>query len=508
MSVMPSPVTERRAALASAIECARSGSAPISTPPGPSGMRRFEAAVVDRLTASWLSACQAFDQDLRAGLDRLRSRARDMRQNNEYGAKFARMVRNNVVGAQGFVLQCQATDPNGQPDVAANAAIEAAWYRQCRPGNFEVTGKLGGNDAMRLLAETLSTDGEILYRKVRGKGAGEYGYQIQLLDVARLDTNYNVEGTATSNAVIMGVEVDRYRRPQAYHIFTAASGLNRHRERIPASEIGHHFIPMSIEQTRGVPWMHASMRLLNDLKGYREAAVIAARIGACKMGIYTSRDGAPPPNDGEDEQGNFIRQAAPGEFEVAPEGYDFKTFDPTYPHDQFDAFCKAALRGAASGIGVAYHALANDLEGVNFSSIRSGVLEEREEWMVIQDWMIGSIVVSMFEEWLQCALLTGIRMANGSVLPASKFEKFSAHTWQGRRWSWVDPLKDIQAAVTAIENGLASPQQIAAQTGRDVADIIDDIKRFRELLAAAGIELKPAPAQSPVAGAVATAEEA
>ena len=122
--------------------------------------------------------------------------------------------------------------------------------------------------------------------------------------------------------------------------------------------------------------------------------------------------------------------------------------------------------------------------------------------------MIGSIMVPMFEEWLQSALLTGIRMFNGSVLPASKFEKFSAHTWQGRRWSWVDPLKDIQAAVMAIENGLASPQQIAAQTGRDVADIIDDIKRFHDLLAAAGIELKPAPAQSPATGAIATAEEA
>jgi lambda family phage portal protein len=453
--------------------------------------RRFEAAIVDRLTASWLASGDAIDKELRSDLDRTRNRSRDLCKNNEYARKFIRMVRNNVVGSQGFVLQCQATDPGGKVDQAACTAIENAWYRQCRPGNFEVSGKLSGDDTMRLLAETVARDGELLFRKVRGRGAGEYGYQIQLLDTSRLDTTYNVAAAGNRNAVVMGVEKDAYSRPVAYHILTSSGGLQRTRERIPASEIVHQFIPIEIEQTRGVPWMHASMRLMNDLKGYREAAVIASRIGASKMGFYTTKDGSPPHADGEDDQGNFIMQAAPGEFGVLPEGYGFETFDPTYPHDQFDVFCKATLRGIASGIGVAYHGLANDLTDVNYSSIRAGTLEEREEWMVIQAWLISAVLVPMFEEWLQSALLVGIKLPNGAALPAAKLEKFLAHTWQGRRWQWVDPMKDIQAAIIAIENGLASPQQIAAQSGRDVVDIIDDIAKFRELLLEKGVELKP-----------------
>lgn len=473
--------------------------APVPPAVVPVKVRKFEAAAANRLTASWMAGSASMDDDLRNSLDAVRNRSRDLFKNDAYAAKFGRMVRNNVVGAQGFVLQCAAVESNGKPDAAANTAIEDAWYRQCRPGNFDVTGKLSGDDFWRTAATVLPRDGELLIRKVRGKGCGEFGYQLQLLDVARLDTNFNREATPGSNAIIMGVEVDSFRAPIAYHLFKSlrASVGSRERERVPATDILHLFIPWDAEQTRGLPWMHAAMHMLRQLGGYREAAVIAARIGASKMGIYTRTGEAVPPNEGEDEQGNFITTAEPGQFEVAPDGYSFETFDPAYPHEQFDVFCKAALRGISSAWGVAYNGLANDLEGVNFSSIRSGVLEEREEWMVIQAWLIAIALVPIFEDWLAHALLGGsIRLPNGSSLPAGKIDKFKAHTWQGRRWSWVDPMKDVEASVVAIENHLASPQQIAAQTGRDIVDVLDDIKRYHDMLRERGLPIpqpKPAP---------------
>ena len=473
-------------------------------PTGPAGARRFEGAQFGRLTASWRPGATSIDEELRRDLDTLRSRSRDLCKNDAYAAKFLRMVRNNVVGAQGFVLQSAATDDNGSADVEANRAIEAAWYRQCRPGNFEVTGRLSGDDFWRSAVCGLARDGEILIRKVRGGARGEFGYQLQLLDPARIDTSYNRDATATAPAIIMGVEVDDFRRPLAYHLFKTlrASVHSRERERIPAADIIHQFIPWEIEQTRGLPWMHAAMHLLRQLGGYREAAVIAARVGASKMGIYTRKEGADPVHEGEDAQGNFVTTAEPGTFEVAPEGYALETWDPTYPHDQFDAFCKATLRGIASGIGVAYNSLGNDLEGVNFSSIRSGVLEEREEWMVIQSWLIASIMVPVYEDWLSWSLLQGrIRLRNGKPLPAAKSDKFSEHTWQARRWAWVDPKKDVEASALALGLHLASPQQIAAQQGRDIVDVLDDVVRYHQMLAERGLSLPTPPAPAPAAAA-------
>jgi lambda family phage portal protein len=484
----------RSAAIAAELDRLRSGPA---MPPARRGARRFDAAVVDRLTASWLTTNLSIDFELRQDLNRLRNRARDMAKNNGYAKKFLRMVRNNVVGPDGFRLQCRAADPNGDKDAAANKAIEAWFARWCMLGVCEITGKFSFVDSCRVLATTLARDGEILVRHVRG--AGKYGYQFQLLDVARLDTLYNVAPSGKGNAIIMGVEVDQYRRPVAYYLFTSPQipgDYTRYRERVPADEIIHAFIAEEPEQTRGFPWMHAGMRESNDLKGYREAAVIAARVGASKMGFWTSPDGQPPPADGEttdtDGEEVFIDKVSPGEIGVAPAGYKFEKFDPDYPHDQFDAFCKATLRGIAGAWGVSYNSLANDLEGVNFSSIRSGVLEERDEWTVIQNWFAGAVLMPIFRSAIEMALLKGaITLSNGSPLPAQKLEKFNEHLWQGRRWSWVDPYKDIQASVLAILNGLASPQQVAAQSGRDIEDVLDEIAQFQAWCKAKGIELKP-----------------
>jgi len=125
---------------------------------------------------------------------------------------------------------------------------------------------------------------------------------------------------------------------------------------------------------------------------------------------------------------------------------------------------------------------------VNFSSIRAGVMEERDEWMVLQNWFIEAVLIPLYEAWLEMSLLSGaITMPNGSALPASKMSKFMAHSWQGRRWAWVDPLKDLKAAKMAMDENLTSPQRIAASQGVDIEDVLDEIKRFKDMLKEKGL---------------------
>ena len=462
------------------------------------GRRAFDAAQVNRLTASWLTTNWAIDAELRTDLDRLRARSRDLFKNNEYGARFGALVKSNVVGPEGFQLQVRAQDPGGKMDDYANRALESAFWQWSRPDQCDVVGKRSFADICNGAALALARDGEFLIRKRRGAGAGAFGYQLQPLDVDRLDTLYNIFPANGRNAIIMGVEVDEWGKPVAYHLWdrhpTESPNVSRVRQRVPADEIIHGFIPIADEQRRGIPWMHAAMRRVNDLGAYREAAVIAARIGASQMGFFTSADGpAGQPGmstDGKDDAGNFVHEAAPGTFETLPAGYDFKHFNPDYPHAQFDAFCKGTLRGIASAIGCSYHSLANDLEGVNYSSIRAGTLEERDMWMAVQRWFITALLVPVYENWLDMALLGGsVLLPNGSALPLAKKAKFLDHQWQGRRWQWVDPLKDMAANVLAIENGLTSPQQVATQTGRDIEEVVDDLKRFQDLLKAKGVTL-------------------
>lgn len=472
-------------------------------------VRRFEAARQTRLTYGWTTSNTAFNADLRMDLDALRARARDLVANNDYARKFLAMAVSNIVGPNGFSFQSRAAKPDGTPDNADQDAIETSLAGWCEAGECDVTGKNSLVDICRTVVRALAGDGEALVRRIKSRKFA-YGLRLQLLDIDRLDVRYNVD-LPSGNRVVMSVELDVFGRPVAYWLLTQHPGdplrhaqKTQERERIPAAEIFHLFVSERPEQVRGLPWMHTAMLRLQMLAGYEEAAIVAARTGASKMGFFVSPDGtAQGIADGQTEDGQFVTDAEAGAFQVLPEGYDFKAWSPEYPTQNYDSFVKATLRGIASGLNVAYNTLANDLEGVNFSSIRSGTLEERDQWMLLQGWLIGAFLRPLFNDWIETALLSGAIVSFGTPLPASRLQKFRAHQWQGRRWQWVDPVKDVEASLMAIRAGLQSPYAVAGQMGLDLDEVMADLARANAAAEAAGLPAyatkapPPAPAAPP-----------
>lgn len=461
-------------------------------------VRQIAAARLDRLTASWTTQNTSLNADLYSNLDATRARSNDLARNNPYAKRFLQMVVANVIGGDGVRLQCRIYDKPGQPDTYANDAVEKGWSIWGRKGICDVAGRLSWRDLEAQVTENVARDGECIVREIRGKSAGNaFGYALQILDINRLDTTLIRAAENGYGRIIMGVEVNEFYRPQAYwlreknpsELYLNGSSSGVAHLRIPANEIIHIFKQEYPEQVRGLPWMHAGMTLLNHLSAYQEAAVVAARVGAAKMGFFTTADGETPLNDNENADEIPYTEADPGTFGVLPEGTTFSTFNPDYPHQMFGEFSKACLRGVGASWNVAYHSLGNDLEGVSYSSIRSGTLEERDQWMGIQQWLIDSFHERVQEAWLRSSLAFGqITLPNGSALPLSNFDKFSAHTWQPRRWQWVDPYKDMQASVLAIQQRLKSPQQVCAELGMDYEDVLIQIKASEDLAAKLGLE--------------------
>lgn len=462
-------------------------------------VRQLAAARLDRLTSSWTTQNVSLNADLYRNLDATRARSNDLARNNPYAKRFLQMVVANVIGGDGVRLQCRIYDKPGIPDTFANDAVELAWANWGKKGICDVTGRLSWRDTEAQVIENIARDGEILVRIIRGKTAGNgFGYALQILDINRLDTQLIRAAEQGRGRVIMGVEVNDYNRPTHYwlkehnpsEMYLTGGGTQSAHLRIPAAEIIHIFKQEYPEQVRGLPWMHAGMTLLNHLGAYQEAAVVAARVGAAKMGFFTTPDGDPAPlQDGESAEEIPYTEADPGTFGVLPEGVKFESFNPDYPHQMFGEFIKACLRGVGASWNVAYHSLGNDLEGVNFSSIRSGTLEERDQWMSTQQWLIDAFHERVQSEWLQSALAFGqVILPNGSALPLSNYTKFSQHTWQPRRWQWVDPYKDMQASVLAIQQRLKSPQQVCAELGMDYEDVLIQIKAAQDLGLKIGLE--------------------
>ena len=192
----------------------------------------------------------------------------------------------------------------------------------------------------RIFIESVARDGEVLIRLIRDDSL--FGLRLQMLDINRLDETCNFK-MKNGNVVSMGIEMDEFSKPIAYHLLTHASSTyaqgGRSFDRVPAADIIHSFRRERPEQIRGATWMASVMRSLNMLDSFFEAELVASRISASKMGFYTSEAGDSYVGE-EDDQGHLVSEAEPGIFEQLPAGTSFQAFDPQHPTSAFKDFTK------------------------------------------------------------------------------------------------------------------------------------------------------------------------
>lgn len=455
-------------------------------------VKNYAAAKINRLTADWSTDITSPDTILRYSLRTLRARSRELIINNDYARGFLWQVAKNVAGPEGIRIQNKAKLSNNMLDTDANGKIEENWKEFNKRGNFDVTGKLSGIDADRLFIQTVARDGEIIVRFVENFD-NPWLFSLQFFEADFLDESLNITNLQNGNSIRMGIEFNRWFKPVAYHLLTEHPGdyvwtwKSRQYVRIPAEQIIQPFIIERINQSRGVPWMHSAMTRLNNIGAYEEAEIVGSRIGASSMGIWEPDPNADPTtipaqND-EAEDGSPIMEVEPGIFIKAPLGYKFNSFNPNHPSGTFGPFMKSTLRGISAGLLVSYNTLASDLESVNYSSLRAGSLEERDMWKLIQGWMILNYKAEVFRRWLRAALLT-----QQVRLPLSKFEQLHKPKFIPRTWAWVDPEKDMNANITALDNLLTTRSDLAAEQGEDFEEILIKLKEEQDLMKKYGVQ--------------------
>ena len=474
--------------------------------------RSYAAASKGRLFADFRGSNRSADSEIRWALPDIRNRSRDLERNNEYFRRYLQLLRVNVVGEKGFNLQVKGRNLDGSLDRAGNNIIEGAWKEFCRLGGPTIDGRMSMVDLSDHIITSVARDGEVFMRIVKNAGL-RHGISLNLIEPERIDDEKN-EVAPSGNQIRMGVELDRdTKRPVAYWVLDYHKGdydymmpaNEKKYTRVPASEMMHIYKPERAGQTRGVPWSAAAMSSLKMLHGYREAELVAARTGAAKMGFFTSPAGDGFMADGYEDQHTPIYDAEAGTFHQLPAGVDFKPFDPTHPTSAFADFEKAVLRGIAGGLGVSYTSLANDLEGTSYSSIRQGALEERDFYRTLHRYMIDHFLDPFFRIWLNHVMDFDYISISG----VGKFEKFTQDlAWRGRGFQWVDPLKEINAAVVGLNNGIMSHSDIASTYGRDAEETFAAIQRDKETAASFGLTMayEPFGEKQPVPTEVTDAE--
>ena len=441
--------------------------------------RGYSGAISSRLTGDWLNPTTTGDEEIRRDLQKLRNRCRELERNNDYVRRYLNGLDSNVIGSSGVMLQMKVEDSPLVYDEQANRVIEREWHKWCNRKHTTPNGRQSWLEICKLALRSCARDGDVLLQLVRGYN-NDHGFAVQLIEADMLDIHHNNYRLANGGEIRMGVETNTVGRPVAYHILTSHPGetsdTSRKRVRVDADDIIHLYNPERISQTRGVPWMVSAMTRLQMLAGYEESELVASRTAACKMGFLTKDANAENYTGEEDEDYNLIMEAEPGSIEELPTGMRFQEWNPQHPTSAYKDFVKATLRGISAGLNISYNTLANDLEGVNYSSIRAGLFDEREHYKSIQNWFIDSFIQPVFEAWLEASILNGV-----FPFGVNKFDKMNQPKWCARRWPWVDPLKDMQANILAMNNGLEAKRNIINYTGGDIEDVYSTIAADKKL---------------------------
>lgn len=460
-------------------------------------MRGWKAAQINRLTSDFIGTSNSINSELRNDKQKVRDRARFLWRNDDYIQAYRSVLKSNVVGHKGFILQSKIKNSDGTEDKYANDVIEEAWNKWCKKENCTMSGMFDFKTVLSLAIQHLERDGEFVCRIVKNLDpkTNPFGVSLELIEPEYLDDTYS-DVLPDGNIVVMGVEINEWKKPVAYWFKKRLSkyelfnsyvyGGKYNLERIPADEIIFLFDPDHTNQLRGISPLASTLLTHHHLNGYIEAHVVAARGGANKM-LLVEKEADAEDNGWEgdevDEEGNKLEYMSPGLTEYLNPGEKAHMLDPVFPQGEFWSFVKAMLRKIFAGRGIDYNSTAGDLEGVNYSSMRSGKENERNTWMLKQQMLIDYLITPVYETVLKYMLLYGV-----VNLPYSKFDKFNKPIWIPKRWPYFDPLKDVQAAVMAINNALSTRGRELSKQGEDYYDTIHDLSN--EMIEAENLKIK------------------
>ncbi len=442
----------------------------------------FAGASRGRLYWDWAVSAMHPDREIRYAARELRARARDLVRNNAYGAGIVDAFADNIIGPPGIRLKPTITDSQAQPRRDIQGKIIRGWMEWGVPETCSVDGMDSWVELQRLMIRGWVTDGEIFIRERKG-APNRFGYALELVDPDLLDETFNVPPDSNGVEIRMGIEMDSRGRRLAYHFSKRhpSERYTRDRDRIPAEEIIHWFIRHRPGQSRGYSLFAPVLTTLKHIDGLSEAELVASRLAAAKMGFITNDSDAAIASyterleaqleDGEEPPSPEVMEVAPGLIEELIPGQKFEGFDPTHPNTAFEAFFKIMLRGVSRGFGMSYLTATGDVSDANYSSMRAGLIPERDHWRAIQIILSTDVHRIIYRHWIDMQMLTG-----ALDLPTSEATHYYPHKWRPRGWKWVDPLKDMMGLELAIALGISSRSRGAAEQGNDYEAVVLEIE--------------------------------
>ena len=414
----------------------------------------------------------------------VRARARDLERNSDIMNSVLSAYKRNVVG-NGFSLQAKTTDEK------TNEELERLWRKWCKARNCDVTGTQSLNQMLRMAVVRKKVDGGVLFVK-RFTRDGMIPFSIQMIEVDELDDGIFEGQNKNGNRIVGGIEYNEYNRPVGYWIkqyqidgYTAAEP-----KYIRADDVIFYYSKSRPSQIREISDTAQTLTRIRDVNEFMESVAVKQRVEAC-LAVFIKKQ-LPPQGLGRsgtastDGRMNYDgKMLTPGMIRELNAGDDVETINPTGQAADATSFVKLQQHLIGAGQGMSYETTSRDMNESTYSSARQAMIEdemtfgeEQEQLMAILDEIYETFVIS-------CAKCGAVSIPNFW----EKKDDYLNHEWIKQPKKWIDPAKEATATKIALNTGVKTFKQIAAEEGVDWRKQIDDMAEVLEYANEHGIDL-------------------
>lgn len=483
----------------------------------------------------WSPSNRSADADIRTGKTVMDARVRDTVRNDAYASAGSEIRKDNIVGAMFLLnskpsyeylsLENKAMDDKWAQDFQEEVEVKFTLWAESPSCYVDAQRVNTLTNLVRLAIAQFTTTGEVLATGEYPRYGAPFRTAVQMIDPDRLSTPPTMRDDPTK--MQMGVEKGRSGEPLAYHFRDAHPGdvfSGRNSWTRVAKTYGwgrqkviHIYEQHRAGQSRGISSMVAALKEARITKQFRDvtlqnavlnatyAATIESDLPAEMLmqslggqtldattmaGLYGSMMEAQSAYS--DASNNLTMDGI--KIPILLPGTKLNLHSPSQGGLIGTDFEQSLLRYIAAILGVSYEQLSKDYSKTNYSSARAANNETWKTMQSIKRNVADRFASSVFTLWLEEAIAVGEITSMPRNAPSfwerMNKDAYSACEWIGASRGQIDELKETQAAVLRLANGLSTYEQEHARLGQDWRRVFGQIEREQKEIDTRGLLLQ------------------
>lgn len=260
------------------------------------------------------------------------------------------------------------------------------------------------------------------------------------------------------------------------------------------------------DQTRGISAMVAALKEMRMTKKFRDVVLQNAVLNASYAAsiesdlpaeVALAQAGGSEPEALSKYAETYLGQVAEyvgGSRNIHLDGVKIPVFYPGTkmklqnagtPGGMGTDFEGSMLRYIAAILGVSYEQLSKDYSKANYSNLRAAMADTERRMRVQKRQVADRFATIFFRLWLEEALnkgeITAMPRRTPNWYDGLNQEAYSACDWIGASMGQIDELKETQAAVLRVNNGLSTREIELARLGRDWREVFNQLAREKKI---------------------------